>query len=659
MRAYHASTLLASLLLACATPDARQVTLPVAAHTLPGCAAPPTSNIDLTAFGDFPSDNHAVELRLNGQGALLNFPLDTQGLSAIASDQSFRGYTTRHSNALDFLLWPEASGCELFRPNGGTYPGGLAGQAIGYAANSGLVLVAGGAQNDISAAGALTFDVRSGATDVPNASARAGLIEARAFATVSEYGDKLLVAGGQNLTLPSGPVSSTAEVYDPATASFGASLLSLRGPRNHHAAVTLSTGEVALIGGESSAHSLVSLNEVVTPATGVSRYVVGLNPPRSYPVAFRLADHSVFVAGGIDGNDQALGAAEWLSPDAVQDELLSSPPPTRFDRAYVEIAGSSVLAVGGCEDRPARFDGECDACAHGCPPLDPNDASHELYDAYVIARDGTVVALPTPPVSPHPILLPGSDGRPWLIASGSDANGNALPGTFALFRFNAWSTKFEAATQTLTLPANASFPRVTSVGPDAFVWLADETDGSTSLPVPVLRGVRFGTRAEFANDVGLVQFRDPEHPEYPAHLAPDHPPQTCPTGSGCADSLSYDGTLQFGPASSPSAPVCVFVADATFADFGLQLHFQGATPNLSLGSQILGTAASCAFATGAADPESLASLEVERTGDSAVITSGGVSMTCTVSPDRLTVALCANSIGPVSVQDLSIVRSGQ
>ncbi|HEY4159496.1 MAG TPA: hypothetical protein VGM29_15410, partial [Polyangiaceae bacterium] len=96
MRPYHAGTLLASLLLACSTPDARQVSLPVAAHTLPGCAAPPTANIDLTAFGDFPSDIHAVELRLNSRGAALNFPLDTQGLSAIASDPSFRGYTTRH-----------------------------------------------------------------------------------------------------------------------------------------------------------------------------------------------------------------------------------------------------------------------------------------------------------------------------------------------------------------------------------------------------------------------------------------------------------------------------------------------------------------------------------------------------------------------------------
>jgi hypothetical protein len=663
MRPYYPSApWLASLLLACSTPDTRQITLPVTAYTLSQCPAPAESILDLSALGDFEASTAVAHLELTSAGSTLQFPSSTRALSAIANNSRFWGYGARRADRLDFVLWPEDASCELFRADlGGDaglqhYPGGQGGQGIGFAANASLVLIAGGAQDGTgypSPFQGLSFDVSTGATRVvePNAE----MSQARAFATVSEFGEQLMVAGGADTLKDPATVSGTADVYDPALTSF-ARTIELWSPRTQHAAVTLSTGEVVLIGGEDASGAPVPLNEVVSPSDFKSHPVVGLNPPRSNPTALLLSDRRLFVAGGLlkaaGAPTQAVGAAEWLGTDATQPTLLGSPPPARFDRAYVETGGAAVLAVGGCEDRPARPGENCSVCTRGCPPrepsTDPSVIPRSRYDAWLIGPDGTLAALPKAPACPHPILLPGSDGSPWLIASREDANGEAIPGTTALYRFDPWSGQFEPAAQTLTL--GDSLPRIASVGPDAFVWLS-ERNGQ-----PVVAGTRLGTRGALANDIGLVALRDPAHPERPAHLVPDHLPNAC-SGSSCVDTLSYDGGLQLGRASSATSPVCVFIADATFADFVLDLDFDGELPTFSAGGPLLGGRdGACSLGPPLESDAGKSSARLVRRGPSAQLSVGAASATCTVGTERAPLAVCASNRGALTVTAMRVTR---
>ncbi|HEX7451770.1 MAG TPA: hypothetical protein VF294_05775, partial [Polyangiaceae bacterium] len=129
--------------------------------------------MELSALGDFPTSNRTGEsLPVNVVDAKLSFPVATLALEASArsdsGDQPFIGYTERAADSLDFVLWPQGSACELFRPaSGDSFPGNLGGEALGYASGAGLVMLAG--SNDATSAaivGALTFDARFGESHV-------------------------------------------------------------------------------------------------------------------------------------------------------------------------------------------------------------------------------------------------------------------------------------------------------------------------------------------------------------------------------------------------------------------------------------------------------------------------------------------------------------
>jgi hypothetical protein len=641
MSALHVSAAAAFWLLSgCSAPETREILLPLTVHSLPSCPIPTPAELNLRALGDFAtSDATVASLSLTAQNEKLTFPSHTLALDSSAypesSAQVFIGFSERDSDGLDFLLWPEGSVCELLRA--ASYPAGLGGEALGFASASGLMMIAGSEGFSSSAVvGALTFDARTGQSVVVDP--RAAMRRPRSFATVTGFGEKLLVAGGEypihERESSANVFNDTGEVYDPRTGSFEADFVPLAVDVGRHAALLLESGETALIGGRSAASEASSFIQVVSPLTRATKLLGTLQLARSAPTALRLDDGRLFVAGGEDAAGKPVGALEWRAFDtsplpAPFDGTISLPP--RFDRAYAPLVGGAVLAVGGCEDRAPLAGEDCSSeCRRGCPP-------QPSYEAFWISADGVVTALPLPLGAGRPSLLPGSDGSPWLIAQGR------------LYRFDPWRARFEPADRELGLDLTLGPPRFVAMGLDSFAWLTEDAGGV------VLNGVRLGTRSAFSNDVALVTLRDPDDPSRPAHLVADRPPSS---------DLDYEGgraALAFAQSTSGSAKTCVWISDALFADFSAEFVFSSSeSPSLRVGgTEFVDPAAdhgNGACSLPARTAGDAGRILLKRVGNHALLTLGDARSECTVSAQRSPVGVCASELGPVRVTQLRVTR---
>ncbi len=624
--------------------------LPLRVHSLRGCDLPvglQQSNLELLALGDFVASNDSAEfLRLDQAGANLKFPVATQAVEAHVGQgsQTFAGYAERRENSLDVLLWPELSTCEVWQPKGEQgYPGRRGGQAFAYSAQSGVVLAAGGNDPLVTAAtvGALSFDTARGALRTLGTADAGVLRQPRAFATATAFGELFLIAGGEEpvFGVPDRELEplGSAELFDPKLGVFTDEPITLRSKRTHHAAVVLRDGRTLLVGGRSQvgATNIAQYRlEIVDPASRRAS-VADAVAPRIDPRALRLSDDRIFIGGGVDLSGAPVEpVGQWLSADArLETTQLSLDVAPRFERAFVPTLGGGLLAVGGCEDRPKASPEDAEACAvcsQGCPPLGGE------YDAWWIASDGSATQVSLAGIrAPRPILLPGSDGSPWLVAAA--ANTPEIP---RLFRFNAWAKRFDLADvpDGLRLP-RPGMPQPLALDPDAFVWLDDDDDGEQGQ----LLGLRFGTRNRFSQDLALVLLSDPVEAR-PQHLVPDAPP---------GDAVSYDGRLRL-----ESPEVTVRVADTDFADLTLQLRVvEGPPPVVVLGDTPLGGSA-CPWPDGEARGGDADLPTIVRQKGRAQLLFHGGGRTCAVSDGRLGLALRAGDAVTV-VQQLDVARSAE
>lgn len=650
------------LLSGCAKPDEREITVPIQAHSLASCPLPVPARLDLAALGDFPVDNRTSDsLAIDATGTNLSFPQDTLALTATANADlaqvPFIGYSELGAQRFDFVLWPQGEACDVFRPSStDSFPGELGGEALGYSNASGLVMIAG--SNDATSAaivGALTFDTRTGESYVVDPNKRQVLSEPRAFATVTDFAGKLLVAGGENPIHDPAQTASvlrdTAEVYDPTAQSFEPDLITLADATTHHAATTLDNGESVLIGGRNEISDASNVVQVVSPTTRVSKLLEPLSVGRNDPTVLHLDDGRILIGGGNDDNGHPIGALEWRDVDASRllapfDGSTSLPP--RFDRAFVSLPGGAALAVGGCEDRPPDPGEDCSqSCIHGCAPT-PDPTTQQSYDAFWLASDGSITRLDFPHDAAQPVLIQGSDGRPWLIAAAEDDSGNPIPHSLGLYRFDPWQKHFDAVDLDLGLNQSITESRVVSTGPDAFVWLGADETGT------VVRGVRIGTRSRFVSDVPLVSLADGA--ARPAHLAPDHVPD---------DTVSYDaasGTLAFSAASG-AAPNCVWITDAEYGDFSAQISFSSVTPpSLRFGTHDFADVNSpdstpCQLPTVEASNTG-GKLDFRRAGAAITISLGSARANCTLTDasERSAFAICQSELGTVTVTELAVTR---
>jgi hypothetical protein len=246
-------------------------------------------------------------------------------------------------------------------------------------------------------------------------------------------------------------------------------------------------------------------------------------------------------------------------------------------------------------------------------------------------------------------LLPGSDGRPWLITAGVNSAGAAVANAYVGYRFDPWQNAFVAVDLDLGEPSASSPTRFVSTGPDAFVWLGEDATG------PVLQGIRLGNRSVFSNDLDLIAMRDADDAAHPAHLVPDHPPGT---------SVQYDslhGVLQLAVAESAATRTCVWISDAEFADFSAQVAFSSsAAPTLELGTQQFSDVNSADVDPNCQlpvlDVSTGGSVLLERSGSHVSLNIDTAHSACDIGSARVPIGVCGSELGPVNVTLISVTR---
>jgi hypothetical protein len=288
------------------------------------------------------------------------------------------------------------------------------------------------------------------------------------------------------------------------------------------------------------------------------------------------------VGGGESTSGEPVGSLELLSPDASRNLRTVETERPAYQSALVALPGGAALYVAGCA--PTEDDSTCAPCARGCP----TEADRA---AVWIREDGTLDPVELPFAVSSPTLVPGDDGSPWLYSGDS------------LFRFNPWRARFEET----ALRGDAPPPNGAALALDAgaFVWLSAGAE-------PRLTGVRTGTRDQYARDVALLTLTAPSDSGWPLHLCPGAARTTKP----------FSGSLEL--LETP-----VWLTDATFADFDVELTFEGAPPVIWLLTAPTGGQPQLAF--GAADtpwPEAIddtpgETVRFERRGSRVILERGG------------------------------------
>lgn len=160
---------------------------------------------------------------------------------------------------------------------------------------------------------------------------------------------EVLVAGGVN----NAGFPGTAEIYNPATATFAQTTGNPTAMRASATATTLVSGKVLLVGGGSpDGIDVLSTAELYNPATGTFSATHGsMADGRVYGTATLLNDGTVLVTGGLDTAGGASGTPVATAEiyDPVADSFTSTGPMTtgRFFHTATLLQNGMVLITGG------------------------------------------------------------------------------------------------------------------------------------------------------------------------------------------------------------------------------------------------------------------------------------------------------------------------
>ncbi len=397
-----------------------------------------------------------------------------------------------------------------------------------------------------------------------------GLLVPRTSPTVTAWTGGAIVAGGIQLD-GSGP---SFEIYSTSLGDFDGATHPLSQVRARHGAVVLASGETLLVGGVDANGDVLGSMEAIDPVAGRARTggLALLAVPRADPIVLRLASGEVLVAGGVDGTGQPVTTLEWLTADGSQREKTSDLVASLHE-AVVPLAAGGALAV-----------------------VAPSAPSSGFQSVWVVSADGDVEAgTPVDGSLTDARLFEGTEQAPvlwtgdrWLV-------------------WQPWQGAFTALSPAIGASGPTGDPTV-SPEPGLGVWLDGRTVGA----------LRSGTRGPFATTAASSPLLVTDT----SFTAPDRL-----VLAGAAGPITFDPTS--GLALQPGASV--FVTDATFASFALDLRTPGALPPAIVlrdpaGNETVLDPGSCAVPAGS-------SLHVERDGDAIrVSVDGGSLVTCAAAP---------------------------
>jgi hypothetical protein len=173
----------------------------------------------------------------------------------------------------------------------------------------------------------------------------ANISEGRSDHTSTVLPDRsVLVAGGS--------VTASADVYDPATATWQATA-PMKAIRHGHTATLLLDGRVLVAGGGRASA------ELYDPATNVWRTTGSMSQSRQNAIAARLSDGRVLVSGGCDAN--ACTSAELYDPASGSWSGAASMHFARIRHTATTLLSGRVLVAGGGTATAELYDGNSGA----------------------------------------------------------------------------------------------------------------------------------------------------------------------------------------------------------------------------------------------------------------------------------------------------------
>lgn len=195
-------------------------------------------------------------------------------------------------------------------------------------------------------------------------------------------------------------VLASAEIYDPATRSFRATV-EMNTPRDAHVAVGLPDGR-ALAAGGWTGRGVTAGAELYDPTTGDWTPTSDMTEARMGAVAAPLPDGRVLLAGGATSGSAPLASAEIFDPATMSFSTARPMSAPRTAHAAVVLGDGRVLVTGGRSSRRG-----------------PPSRSAEIFDPATGAFEPTGEM--TRPRQKHAAaLLP--DGR-IMVVGGSDDHG--------------------------------------------------------------------------------------------------------------------------------------------------------------------------------------------------------------------------------------------
>ena len=262
----------------------------------------------------------------------------------------------------------ELASAEIYDPATGAFhaTGSMTTPREGHTATTlrdGRVLIVGGSANGVQTVGsAEIYDPASGTFS------RTGHLHQPRVAHVAALlgTGKVLIAGGGRGGMPGGYISyDTAEMYDPATASFTAVRAHMKSDRVGAAAVKLKDGRVLIVGGKSgrmmtsrlrNIASLTPLStaEIYDPESGTFVKTGDMDAPHYLPTATMLDDGNVLVVGGwrIQGPIVVgMRDAEVYQPETNRFSRIGQTNIARLTNTATLLNDGEVLIAGGVADK--------------------------------------------------------------------------------------------------------------------------------------------------------------------------------------------------------------------------------------------------------------------------------------------------------------------